>query len=167
MAQASFSGSTYSRGSFQLTVNGAFLQRQMRLLLRAKRDRIALADYVHAGIAWVENPLHQRFGSPHVLHREPRYVASMWLWNDTRTCKELCRVFDDADASFKALPQGLDAIASTPAGEFATLLDAAIASARTTPVPQHLPGSYLTEGHEPYGKVHAVWIPSLGASNPI
>lgn len=169
MAEASFSGSTYSRGSFSLTVDGAQLQRERRVLLHTKQDRMSLADFVHAGIVWVENPMHQTYGSPHgSLRLGPyaRYLGALWLWRDTKTCEDLCTVFDDADASFKELPQGLDAIASTPAGQFVTVLDGAIAITRASPAPSHLPGSYLTVVKGPYGQVHAAWIPSLGASNP-
>lgn len=165
MAQASFSGSQYTKGSLTLEVDGAFLRRDTRPWFRTKRESFSLVDYEHAGVAWVENPNHETIG-----HRggplyggNPRYLASLWLWHDTQSFEDLCLVLLDADESFKALPKGVDTIASTAAGQFATLLDTAIASARTTPAPRAEPGSYLTVSKG--DNVHAVWIPTLGASN--
>ncbi|HEV3211949.1 MAG TPA: hypothetical protein VGZ03_00995 [Acidimicrobiales bacterium] len=165
MAKATLSGSTYSVaagpfGTLTLRLDGTAVQREKRMV-RTKRDRFTLADFQHAGIAWFENPMANQPRGRDYFTKYPRFESFLCLWRDAKTCERLSGTLDDADEGFQQLQQRTtDGIASTPAGRFAAMLDGAIATTKASPAPDQLPGSYLPfEGR-------AVWIPSLGASNP-
>jgi hypothetical protein len=154
MAQESFSGSTYARGSFALTIDGSELVRKQRAVLRTKLDRLELSEYEHAGIAWIRETATGR------IQPKP-FNGFLYLWTGTKKSEQLCWASFGPNSAKDLESLTTELIAATPAGQFASMLDAAILRARTTPVPQTSPGSYLSDGG------HLVWIPTLGLSNPI
>jgi hypothetical protein len=144
------------------TIDGSTLRRVRRGLFRSTADDFELAEYVHAGIAWIEGYASNYRGGPTPFKD---YPAGLCLWKDTKTLIPLTPSLagdggPGAGVGSKSLKAHVDAIESTVLARFATVLEQAIGQARTTPAPQHQAGSYLPVNG------HAVWIPGLGASIP-
>jgi hypothetical protein len=165
VAKATLVGSTYHvsagiLGSLTLTLDGTALDRVERII-RTKHERFNLADFQHAGITWIENPLANQPRGRDYFTKYSRFDSFLCLWRDSKSCERVSGTLDDPDLGFQQLQErSTTGISATPVGRFATMLDGAIATSRLSPAPEHLPGSYLpVDGH-------AVWIPSLGASNP-
>lgn len=145
-----------------LTIDGGTLRRVRRGLFRSASADFELAEFVHAGIAWIEESARNYRGGPTPFKD---YPAALCLWKDTKTLVPLTPLLigggtPGAGVGAKSLNAHVDAIESTDLARFATLLEQAIGQARTTPAPQHLAGSYLPVNG------NAVWIPGLGASIP-
>lgn len=134
-------------------------------ILKPKAQSYELDDFQRAGVAWVERqplPGHTR-GE---ISYPSLYVTHLYVWCTRDSFELLWEDYITGCPSFELVKRGeLDAISSTPMGQFATMLDAAIARARTTPMSHEGPGALIPSNESTVG--HLVWIPSLGASNAV